>query len=317
MGMRGMGRRHGTALRTLGSLASLTLLASCRPDFPERESLITEPRVVAIVSTPAEAKVGEAVHYQAWVARSVNDLQPSRAEWALCATPRRLTENGSVSPDCLGEGVVPLTGADQEVSVAIPPTACSLFGPETPPGDFRPRDPDGTGGFYQPVRLKTDGVVAFGMTRIGCNLANAPVDAVREFSRTYRANVNPVLQLVRGSMNGAAFPALLTEAPTTVPPSARVTFRAEWPEASRESYAFYDPNGAKVVLRVETMRVSWFATAGSFAVDRTGRSPDEGEPWSENMWNADGASGTVLFWVVLRDDRGGTAVRTFTLFVSS
>lgn len=55
------------------------------------------------------------------------------------------------------------------------------------------------------------------------------------------------------------------------------------------------------------MRVSWFATAGSFANDRTGRGEEELETFTENAWTAPDEARNVHLFVVLRDSRGGVA----------
>jgi hypothetical protein len=82
-----------------------------------------------------------------------------------------------------------------------------------------------------------------------------------------------------------------------------------------ESYAWYDPEARAVSSRRESLRVSWFASAGRFAEERTGRSESEADvTFSENAWRAP-ASGVVRIWVVLRDDRGGVGWQSYTLRV--
>src|SRR5688572_2520182 len=60
---------------------------------------------------------------------------------------------------------------------------------------FRPRDADGTGGYYQPVRATVDDLdlVGFGLTRIQCNLPTAPPLVAAEYRNEYVRNVNPSL----------------------------------------------------------------------------------------------------------------------------
>ena len=53
------------------------------------------------------------------------------------------------------------------------------------------------------------------------------------------------------------------------------------------------------------MRVSWYATAGSFEHDITGRSEFDTETFADNTWKP-GDPGYGHMWVVLHDSRGGT-----------
>jgi len=61
------------------------------------------------------------------------------------------------------------------------------------------------------------------------------------------------------------------------------------------------------------MRVSWFATGGSFDVDHTGRLESEfAQTTSDDTWTAPKDPGPVFMWVVLRDDRGGVDWQEFS-----
>ena len=66
------------------------------------------------------------------------------------------------------------------VTAPVPADACFLFGPEVSSAELRPRDPDVTGGFYQPMRVSVAGAetTAFGLLRIRCNLGSAGAEAV-------------------------------------------------------------------------------------------------------------------------------------------
>lgn len=268
---------------------ALSLLA-CRPDFAERASLVTETEIVAVRSEPAEAKPGEPVTYTVLVAGPDGPVVAAPASWAFCATPKRLTENGAVSRACLSDGVRPI-GEGATASAVLPSDACFLFGPEVSSADLRPRDPDVTGGYYQPVRVVTSGVTAFGATRLRCNAANASAEVAAELQRRYVPNRNPELL------------PLEADAPLdAVPRGARITLRAAWPPSSVERYVAVDVAAQRLVELTEIMRVSWLATAGSFEHDRTGG--------GDNAWTAPDAPGLVHVFVVLRDDRGGVAYQT-------
>ena len=83
-----------------------------------------------------------------------------------------------------------------------------------------------------------------------------------------------------------------------------------------EPYGYFDPLAREVRDRRESMRVSWFANDGVFDHDRTGRSEAEADQsFSDNAWTAPEASGEVLLWVVLRDDRGGVGFESYRVRV--
>ena len=270
----------------------LLLVLSCRPDFGERDSLVVETQVLAVRGDPPEAKPGENVTYSLFVASPEGPVVAPAASWAFCATPKLLTENGAVSAACLANGVRAI-GDGATVSAAIPADACQLFGPETSSQDLRPRDPDATGGFYQPVRVALDGRLSFGQERVRCNPKSIAALQAADFDRRYRVNANPEITSV--------------DVPESVAPSSHHVLRVNWPEASAETYVHYDPTTTLVVDVRETMRVSWFTSAGAFEHDRTGRTAQERETFTENAWNAPSAAGNVELYVVLRDDRGGVA----------
>lgn len=285
---------------------SLVLL-SCRPDFGERESLIAEPRILAVRAEPAESKPGDPVTYTVLVAAPDGTRPDPAVTWAFCATPKRLTENNIVSADCLRDGVRAIGGPARSVQAETPGDACSLFGPETPPGDFRPRDADPTGGYFQPVRATLGPAVAFGMARIVCDLANAPADAAVDFKNRYVPNKNPTLDALTATIDGAERPLDRLQA------GRAVRFAVHWAEGDAESYVAFDVGSQAVVTRRESMRVSWFATAGAFESDRTGRTEAETETFAENTWTAPGQPGPTFLWVVLRDSRGGVAFAGYDL----
>jgi hypothetical protein len=293
------------------------LLPACRPELGDRESLVTGTRVLAVRGEPPEAKPGEVVRYSLLVATPEGPVTNPSASWAFCATPKLLTENGAATAACLKDAVRPLAEGTSSIEAVLPADACALFGPEITSAELRPRDPDVTGGYYQPLRVSLarpqagasegEGAVAFGLERIACNLANAAAEVTADFGRRYAANRNPELGPLTATRDGV--PVALD----AIPRGARVQLRASWPEGAAERYVVYDLASRTVIERRETMRVSWFTTAGTFASDRTGRSEDELEPFTDNEWTApDEARSTDLF-VVLRDARGGVAFATHEL----
>jgi hypothetical protein len=252
-----------------------------------------------------------------------------------------------------GSSLKPL-GVGPTASGTIPINACRQFGPDVPQtdgGSFgRPADPDATGGFYQPVRLLVpDGsgsLVALGQVRVKCSLGSSGA-AFTEFNVRYQRNENPRIDGLARADTGDPLPVMdATVERTRVPSNAPLPLRVSWPSCSREPacgdgvcspgedrvgcpddcqnprgcagaemFAYFDPVGQVVVDRREAMRVSWFATAGSFRDDHTGRREEEADDYSDNSWTSPSTLGDVWLWVVLRDSRGGVSWGSYALTV--
>jgi hypothetical protein len=291
-------------------LATLALIASCKPELGERESRITHPVILSVRGDPPEAKPGERVSYSLLVATPDGPAPAPTAGWAFCATPKLLGENGAASASCMsGAAVRPIAEQASVALAATPQDACALFGPEVTSADLRPRDPDVTGGFYQPVRVSVGETVAIGLERVACKIANASALDAADYGKRYVANKNPELLPLVALRAGQPL------ALDAVPRGATITLRASWPESSAERYVVYDLERGAVVEHRESLRVSWFATEGTFADDRTGRAEEELATFTDDEWTAPDATVTVHLFVVLRDARGGVAFATYDIKV--
>lgn len=296
----------------ISALAMLATLPSCRPDFGERESFVDRTQVLAVRIEPPEAKPGEPVTTELLVVSPAGPVAAAPASWAFCATPKLLTENGSVSAACQASGVVPIGDARGGVTAPLLTNGCFDFGPEIQSAEVRPRDPDVTGGFFLPIRVRVNGdtpgeaITAFGFARLVCNLASAPADLAQQFRDAYKRNTNPTLLPIEAHLEGSSGPVALD----AIPRGARVVLRAAWRPEDAESYALYDLANQAIVTRRESLRVSWFTTAGSFEHDRSGRTQDELETFTENVWSAPGEALVSHLSFVLRDARGGVAFAT-------
>lgn len=272
----------------------LLSLAACEDALDQRLAIIEEPRVLAVISEPAEAKPGATVAYSAVFASPDGPLAVD-PHWAFCTSPKPPTEDNAVSVPCTeGEELIDLGTAPTTMGT-LPADGCIRFGPDTPPGGFRPRDPDPSGGYYQPVRVDAADLLAVGLTRITCNLPTAPADVATDYRLRYVANKNPALD-----------PIALTE----VAANSDVTLTATWPAEAMEEYLFYDTLSQTLVTRTESMRVSWFATGGRLDVDATASDSTS----ASTTWHAPGP-GTYWLWFVLRDTRSGIAVRSAQIVV--
>jgi hypothetical protein len=74
-----------------------------------------------------------------------------------------------------------------------------------------------------------------------------------------------------------------------------------------ERYVVLQPGTDALTDQREGISVLWYATAGSFDVDRTGRDGSDLSTVSDNGWRAPDQPGLVTMWIVLLDDRGGTS----------
>lgn len=270
-----------------------------------------------------------------------------------------VSEAGPINPTCLvatsAASLSPL-GNGPAVTGRLPSNACQVFGPETPspkPGEPQARevDPDSTGGFYQPLRLRLGDTESYGTydARVRCALNNVNPQQANELQSRSHPNTNPILTnfaVVNG--DGSAITLVPTEvadeARALIPAGQPLRFRATWgacpavdacgdgfcgisetvgtcaadcqnpkPCGGAEPYLWFNPATRELVQRKEVMRASWFANAGTFATGRTGRSEDEAALTNtENTWTPPAAPGTVArLWIVLRDDRGGATWQSF------
>ncbi|HZU81467.1 MAG TPA: hypothetical protein VE987_01050 [Polyangiaceae bacterium] len=287
----------------------LLLFAGCKPDLGPDDSLVTSARILAVKAEPPEAKPGSSATYTALVASPAGTADDAAIAWRWCVAPKSPAENDIVSTACLGGAALLPAGDGQSVTAASPSDGCELFGPDTPPGGFRPRDPDPTGGYYQPLRGDLAGSPpVFDLTRILCSLAVAPADLASEYARQYVPNANPHLQPLVARIGGAIV------ALDAIARASRVELEASWSPADAETYTFFDSSSQSLTTKRESMRVAWYATAGALDTESTGRAEDDPLTTSDNSWTAPSA-GAVYLWVVLRDSRGGVDFASYRLDV--
>jgi hypothetical protein len=293
--------------------------AACKPTVGRAPSLITEPEILAVRSMPAEAKLGDSVTYDLLVVTPEGTVSNPVAAWDVCSQPKPPAESNSVAAGCVTASAGEVQGAS--FSAPVPSDACMLFGPMVPKQDFRPRDPDSTGGYYLPVRAVLNNLgdrvlTAFAMERITCSLPNASPAVIQDFSTRYQSNQNPKLAgLVIQMDDGTTVD--LAGGSVTVSSGGFVSFNASFTTDSAEGYVLFDPEAQALVDRRESMRLAWFASAGEFEHDRTGRAATETETSSDNTWTAPvvTAPTPVYLWLVLRDSRGGVDFAGYRLTV--
>ncbi|HEY0463099.1 MAG TPA: hypothetical protein VGC79_02770 [Polyangiaceae bacterium] len=239
-------------LRKIAVLVALApCLFACAPEFSERSSAVTAPRVLGIRSSPAEVLPGEDVSYQLLVGNVQGTVASPRADWSYCTQPKATNELNDVAPQCFGEGdfVIPF-GTGTAPTGTLPVNACAQFGPDVPQPSSgsgsdssgnavtqtqgRPTDPDSTGGYYQPVilRVRTAGteIPTLGETRITCGLAGSTGEQFEEYNQRTKTNENPQIStvIVPSLANAELTPEEAAE-PLAVSAAQVLTLRVSWP----------------------------------------------------------------------------------------
>jgi len=281
-------------------LAVACALCACNDALDQRLAIVDQDRVLAITSEPPEVTPGNTAVLAALIASPTGTLAEAPA-WSLCSAPKPPTEDNAVADGCLADQVTPL-GTSPTLTATIPVDACRTYGPDVTSTGFRPRDPDPTGGYYQPIRAAVPSIdLAFGFTRITCDLANAPGDVAQQYLETYVANTNP-------SLDAPTIPAIATT-------DSDIPLSIGWPADAVESYVYFDPDSETLITRRESMRLSWFATAGSLAVDASAVDESDNSTSVSTTWHTPSRPSTVFLWFVLRDSRGGIATASTTVDV--
>lgn len=308
--------------RSFLAVASCVALVACKPSVGQAPSLITDYTLLAVRGEPPEARPGSNVTYSFLLASPQGTVDTAEAVWDICQTPKPPSESNSVASACTGAPDAGVGIAGQTFTAPMPTQACRLFGPIAPPpvpgqAAVRPRDPDTTGGFYLPVQVwlpnTTAGAISgFAMERITCNLANASRDIVGRYNNEYTANQDPRIDradVVDASGNGAE----LSLTPVPVSANATINLEVVVADGSSEVFPVYDQEAMTLVDQAETLRVSWFASGGSFEHDRT--TVESGTLSSGNRWTCPGVPGIYWVWLVLRDSRGGTDFKSYAVEV--
>jgi hypothetical protein len=276
---------------------------ACKPDLGAPPSLITGPRILGIRGTPAEATPGASVSYDILAVDATGTVAAPDVGWAQCLMPDPPAFGNDVSDACLT--IADEAGPAPTFSAAVAANACSIFGPQTPPvtkgqPPTRPADPDTTGGYYQPVRAvwQATGLIAFALERVTCRLANAPPDVATQYATEYTANQNPLLAGVLVAAADVVTPLYAAgqsaaPPPATVSAGQTVTLQADFSADAAETFLVWDVVQLKLQKQRESLRVSWYATAGGLLHDVTGRASDDPEAYTQNEWTAPTTPGPV------------------------
>ncbi len=282
-----------TARRAL----TLALLAvACVPEVGDPPSVVARPRVLGVRFEPAEARPTESFRATALVVDEHGAIEGAEIDWAACVAPKRLVDPGSVTTLCLDDIWAIPFATGEAVETIVPDYACANLGPESAPGEFRPPDPDRTGGYYLPVRAEIEDEVAFGMLRLRCAWANVPVDAVRVLEERWRPNQNPGPFALHVEAKG----------------EGRADLVVRIGSYAAEDYSLYEASEDRVVTRREELVASFFAvgaevTPSRVVVDPAAAADGTLSARATARAKDDRALAAASYWVVVRDDRGGVA----------
>lgn len=288
----------------LAILAGLVLCGGCRPTLDDRPWLVTKLQLVGWKADPPEVTAGGAVSLQSFALDPAGSPETSATSWTLCHAPKPLGENRVVSPACLAAASPDAVG--DPVQVTIPPDACRVFGPDVPqpaPGEppTRPRDPDATGGYYQPLTISLGAALAVGLERVTCDLPDASLATSRAFQAAYQPNQNPTITGLSFTLDGAPVE------PAAIPPGARITIEANWPAGTAETFPLFDRGSAAVVETEETLVATWYVTGGE--LERASTTIASGAVLSTATdWTAPLVPTSVELAFILSDSRGGSDV---------
>ena len=281
-------------IQTLGSVILVLLIAtgsSGCADF-DPASLVNKLRILAVQVDPAGAAPGSPVTLRPLIADPRGGGRSLTYEWASCITPGPPGSSGisALAPGTCAvaqEGVAVL-GQSPSLDFTIPAQARELANMT----ELR----DSTGALVIPVRL---------IVSAESELQRAIVSVAVTFESP--PNKNPVLLDVQA--DGVIWSA---ERPIELELGQPVTLSARWDPASAETYSEIALGSDVVTERTESMRVSWFATAGKFDPEATSEGHLE---TTLKIEQAPPADLPLQLWAILDDGRGGVAFlsRRFTI----
>jgi hypothetical protein len=283
------------------SLALAALLAGCRNN-QDPASYVTGLRVLAIKAEPPEVTAPDEPFTV--TALAIDAQAPAiSVAWSECLA-------GPVTGQPINVACVTDGGADALRPLGEGPSIQATLGTI---GSRALGRADATGGVYVPLIAA---LAAGGQTLTAAYLLRIGRGAV--------PNRNPVLSgvyRVTDPVDGGAAPAdagpgdlaALDEAvPLVVHAGDQITLRATFQPGSVEVYPVYagDPRTTAPRSVTETLSVSWFATAGTFASAASGADVPDTVFHLDQVRNGPTvhvppSGSTIDLWVVGRDERGG------------
>ncbi len=267
------------------------LVVGCRNTF-DPASYVNKLRLLGVKAEPPEIAPGQTSSLTA-VWANPGGATPTIA-WSGCPLAPPPGSGTGFNQACvvldMGAPMLPF-GSGETVTATMPSLTPSMVGL-----------PDSTDGVYLPVRVQLDADGNELAALYGLRIFLGPLSP-------NPPNGNPMLTgifHVPSADAGADEQTALDDAmPLEVHAGDQVPLRALVTPESSEPYLVYDgdPRTTPPRMVTETIRISWFSTAGSFSNDVTGvPKPDTTLTLDKHLPPSGSA---VDLWVVARDDRGG------------
>src|SRR5262249_16461028 len=269
------------------------VIAGCSNNLP-KQSIIDKLRVLAVQANPAELVVGDSLPAATLTALAIEPSgAPIELQWALCPLPANLPPPASF--DCPGS-----------YGIALPQDANSvarldLADPSTQPfWDVLYRTADGTP-LTDEQRAST---LAAGTTAVAGFLGTAggeQLDGLAQVPlRSAGAPINHNPSLVGLLVNGTELPA---DGSGVLAAGVKVRLQPVPASDAKEDTGH----------GLEALNFSFFATDGDISSLRSTDQTATGEPADSPVnYTAPSTTGSVQFWVVIRDGRGGVGWITRT-----
>jgi hypothetical protein len=287
------------AAAVVAALGVAGVVGGCSGDFdPASYVAPGSLRILGVVADPPEVAPGET----STLTVIAPDLPaPVTFEWVVCTQPPP-PGSSSVDPLCLeadmGDFLVPVAGSGPSAQVTMPADASpATLGV-----------PDVSGGFYIPVRVRA---------HMGQETLDVVYGLRLALPGVLPPNHNP--KVASASLVGEpldASPMLVSElstdpaAPTPVAAGSEPVLRLTLTDDSFEIYPQLTgaPPNTMVTMVPEKPRFLWYASAGLFTEDTTGADqPDTKLKLDDPKHHRPAVGDRIDLWVVIHDDRAGTA----------
>jgi hypothetical protein len=275
---------------------AFVIITGCSNNLP-KQSIVDKLRVLAVQANPAELVIGDSLPATTLTALAIEPSgAPIELRWALCPLPANTPPPASL--DCPGQyGIALMEDASGVAQLDLGDPSAQPF------WDVLYRTPDGT-----PL---TDGqrvsILASGTTAVAGFAATAGGEELDGFAeiplRGAGAPINRNPSLTGLLVNGALLPA---DGSSVLAAGVKVRLQPVPASDAKEDTG----NG------LEALNFSFFATEGDIASLRSTDQTSTGEPADSSIdYTAPTTAGSVQFWVVVRDGRGGVGWITRTALV--
>lgn len=280
------------ALPLGAAVCAAVALGGCRNTF-DPASFVDKLRLIGVKAEPPDLSPGQMTTLTATWANPGGST-PTIA-WAACLEAPPPATGQAVNPDCIApDGGAPLEpfGSGESVTATMPMVSPTMLGL-----------PDATNGWYVQTRVQLD---ADGHELVGFYGLRLYLGALTPNAPNQNPQLTGIFHVPSADAGADMQTALDDAAPLEVYANDEVALRALVTPGSAESYLVYDgdPRTTPPRMVTETVRMSWYTTAGEFSNDVTGiDKPDTTLTLDKHL---PPSGSTIDLWVIARDERGGS-----------